>query len=71
MASSYSLEDFMSQYNLSRSEAERILRITGPLRADVDALMAVKTQTPAASDWILNPYSEVPRPKSRPRRAAF
>ena len=70
MASSYSLEDFIQHYDLPRSEAERIFRITGPLKADVDALMAVKSRRANASDWILDPYSEVPRPRKRPRRAA-
>lgn len=70
MASSYSLEDFMTQYSLSKSEAERILRITGSLKADVDALMAAKSRRATASDWILDPYSEVPRPENRPRRVA-
>jgi hypothetical protein len=70
MASSYSLEDFSQHYDLPRSEAERIFRITGPLKADVDALMAVKYRRATASDWILDPYSEVPRPRNRPRRAA-
>jgi hypothetical protein len=70
MASSYLLDEFMEQYDLPRSEAERIFRITGPLKADVDALMAVKSRRADASDWVLDPYSEVPRPRNRPRRAA-
>jgi hypothetical protein len=64
MASSYSLEEFMKQYNLPAPEAERILRITGPLQADVDALMAAKSSRAKAGDWILDPYSEAPRRKS-------
>jgi hypothetical protein len=65
MASSYSLEDFMTQYSLTKTEAQRIFRITGPLKADIDAFMAVKSQRADASDWMLDPYKEVPNAKMR------
>jgi hypothetical protein len=60
MASSYSLDDFMTQYNLPQPEAERIFRITGSLRADLDALMAAKSHRATAREWALDPYRKIP-----------
>lgn len=69
MASSYSLDDFMKHYSLPKSEAERIFRITGPMKADIDALMAVKSRRAMAQDWILDPYNAVQSSAKRIRRA--
>jgi hypothetical protein len=60
MSSAYSLDGLMNQYGLPRAEAERILKVTGSLKADVDALMAVKSRRATASNWILDPYEHVP-----------
>jgi hypothetical protein len=60
VTSSYSLAEFMKQYDLPQAEAERILKVTGLLKADADALMAVKSRRRTAPDWILDPYTYSP-----------
>ncbi|WP_312408711.1 hypothetical protein [Rhizobium sp.] len=63
MAAHYSLEELMTQYNLPRADADRILTISGSLKADIDAFMAAKTRREQASDWILDPYKKRPEAK--------
>lgn len=57
MASTYSLDQFRDHYLLKTEEAERIYRISGPARADLDALMLARARRANAEGWALDPYS--------------
>jgi len=51
---SYSFEEFKELFGLSQEDAERIFRITGPARADIDTFMSVRARRHQARDWILD-----------------
>ena len=61
-AKSYSFEEFKDTFGLSGEEAERIYRITGHAKADIDAFMRVRSQRAKAHDWILDVHATHPAP---------
>ncbi len=61
-AKSYSFEEFKDTFGLSGEEAERIYRITGHAKADIDAFMRVRSQRANAQDWILDVHTRLPAP---------
>jgi hypothetical protein len=60
--SSYSLDEFQRKYGLTAADAERIYRVTGPSKADIDALMLARTKKSEAMSLVLEP-SVVPTRK--------
>jgi hypothetical protein len=50
----YTLEELIARFQVEETEAERIYRITGPQRADVDAFMRVRQHKEGAEQWIMD-----------------
>lgn len=53
-APSYSFDEFKQTFGLSQEDAERIYRITGPAKADIDTFMGVRARRAQAKDWVLD-----------------
>ena len=57
----YSLDEFRAQYQLDPQKAERLYRVSGPAKADLDTLMFAHRRRRALEADILNVQHTPPR----------
>ncbi len=62
MQALYSLEEFAKTYTLDAATAQRLFRITGPAKADIDVFMAVYRRKHPVDSILtdINPAPPVP-----------